>query len=150
MINMTLQKIKNNTGFVLLFAVTISAILLAVALGVSNVAYKEVKFGTSAKDTNDAFFAADTATEYMLYQDKPSPGPGPLPTPSAGNTSTNYYTVTGLGNSGNGCALITVFKDNTSPPTIKTKITSKGYDSGDVNCASTNPDRIEREIEVNY
>ena len=57
---MIILKIKKNKGFVLIFAVTLAAILLSIALGISQIALKEIKFGTSAKDTNDAFFAADT------------------------------------------------------------------------------------------
>src|SRR3989338_669621 len=58
------------SGFVILFAVTLSAILLAMALGISNIAFKEVRFGTNARDPNDAFFAADTGLECSLFNDK--------------------------------------------------------------------------------
>ena len=51
---MIIKKIKKNRGFVILFAVTLSSILLAIALGVANIALKEIRFGTSAKDTNEA------------------------------------------------------------------------------------------------
>src|SRR3989338_6549604 len=70
---MNLKKSKKNKGFVLLFAVTLSSILLAIALGVSNVAFRELRFSTNARSTNDAFFAADTGIECALNYDK-SPG----------------------------------------------------------------------------
>ena len=35
-----------------------------------NISLKEIKFGTSARDTNDAFFAADTGAECALFNDK--------------------------------------------------------------------------------
>jgi len=58
------------SGFAMLFAVVVSSIFLAIALGISNIALKEVSFATSAKDTNDAFFAADTGAECALFNDK--------------------------------------------------------------------------------
>lgn len=136
----------------ILFAVTLSGILLAIALGVANIALKEIKFGTNARDTNDAFFASDTAIEYILFQDKPSPGPGPLFVPPSGTSETRSYVVSGLGGTGISCAKVSVEKDNTSPPDTATTITSKGYNSGsqDGLCVSTNPDRIERELLITY
>ena len=63
------KKIKKDRGFVLLFAVTLAAIFLSIALGISQVALKENNFSTSAVDTNNAFFAADSGAEQVLYND---------------------------------------------------------------------------------
>ena len=141
---------KNNKGFVILFAVPIAAILLAVALGVSNIALKEVNFSTSAKDTNNAFFAADTGLEYVLFRDKPPVSS--YPTPAAG-TSTTFPPVIlyGLGTGGFNCVIVTVTKNNITPP-VRTTIISKGYNRGGDNasCTSSSINRIEREIKVSY
>ncbi len=64
------KNIKNNTGFVILFAVTLAALLLGIALGVGEIAEKEIKFRTSATATNHAFFAADTGIECALANNK--------------------------------------------------------------------------------
>ena len=64
------KSIKKNKAFVLLFAVTLSAILLSIALGVSNITFRELKFSTNARDSNNAFFAADTGAECAEYYDK--------------------------------------------------------------------------------
>src|SRR3989344_2360391 len=69
---------KSGAGFVILFAVTLSSILLAIALGVANIALKEIKFSTSARDTNDAFFVADTGAECALFYDKLSGSSFPI------------------------------------------------------------------------
>lgn len=127
------------SGFVILFAVTVSAILLAVALGVANIAFREVKFGTSAKDTNDAFFAADTGIEYVLFHDK-TVDEYPL-----GSITTPPIVIYGLGNTGQGCAKVTV--DKTDPS--KTIFISKGYNDGGLSCTQ-GPNSIEREIKVTY
>lgn len=132
------QKIKKNSrGFVILFAVTLSSILLAMALGVADIALKEVKFSTNARDTNDAFFAADSGIESVLFADKPP----------ASLTSGTFY-VFGLGSTGTSCAIISVVK--TAPP-VRTTIVSKGYSIGESpTCSSTNQNRIERELRVTY
>ncbi len=133
-------KSKSGAGFVILFAVTLSSILLSIALGVANIALKEVKFGTSAKDTNDAFFAADTGIEYVLFNDKP---PSIYTAPGTWNV-----TVPGLGSAGTSCAKVNVTK--TGPPSIRTTIISKGYNTGDSSCNPTNSNRIERELLITY
>src|SRR3989344_7358348 len=129
---------SSTTGFVILFAVTLSSILLAIALGVANIALKEVKFGTNARDTNNAFFAADTGIELALFNDKSSSSI--YPAPGFWN-----FVLSGLGSSGQGCAIVTV--DKTVPPA--TKIISKGYNDGGASCTQGS-NSVERQLEVNY
>ncbi|MES3031743.1 MAG: pilus assembly PilX N-terminal domain-containing protein [Patescibacteria group bacterium] len=155
-----LRKIKKNRGFVILFAVTISAILLAVALGVGNIAIRELKFSTSAKDTNDAFFAADTGIECALANDKSSGSSfvssggqnnvqclGESITPSESGSVWSFV-LSGLGGSEQGCAKVEVNKTDSTT----TIVTSKGYNIGadDPTCASSNPNRVERELRTIY
>lgn len=159
-------KIKNKPGFVILFAVTLSSIMLAIGLGVADIALKEIKFDTSAKDTNDAFFAADTGIECALMNDKPVNGNPSTTFATSGGTGTLQclggainltgafpvwkFVIPHLGNPNN-CAIVTVSKDNTSkPPFVLTSMVSKGYNIGDASCNSTNPNRIERELDINY
>ncbi len=142
-----IRREEQNRGFVILFAVTLSSILLAIALGVLNIALKEIKFGTSARDTNDAFFAADTGIEYVLFRDKPSS--------FYSSPSTTQEIISGLGSTNQGCAIVTITKSNfvvSGVTYVATTIVSKGYNVGkqDGTCTSTNPDRIEREIKINY
>lgn len=164
---MITKRTKKNKGFVILFAVTLSSIILAIALGVAEIALKEVKFSTSDKDTSNAFFATDTGVECALFNDKgaasvfPAGGPA-TPITCATNTITPVFTpnsnggiynfvVTGLGSNGLSCANVSVLKDSvTNSPSTITTITSKGYNIGDATCSSSNPDRIEREIKVSY
>ena len=154
---MKVKNLQKKKGFVILFAVTISAILLAIALGVANIAVKEVKFTTNARDTNDAFFAADTGAECALFNDKftvnsfPQSG-GPTSIQCAGLTinfttglpSWNFI-ISGLG-SGQSCAKVNIVK-TFSPNT--TNIISKGYNDGGALCVQGS-NSVERQIEVNY
>jgi hypothetical protein len=116
----------------------LAAIFLSIALGVASVALREINFSTSAKDTNDAFFAADSGIEQALYNDK---------------TSGFYldngkvsFTVPNLGSASQGCAYVTV--DKTASPSVV--ITANGYNIGNGSCNSTNPNRVERELVTTY
>jgi len=152
------KKIRKNKGFVILFAVTISAILLSIALGVAGTALKEIKFGTSAKDTNDAFFAADTGIECALVNDKSSSnsfvqngGLGTIQCLGAnialsGVSPKWNFVVNGLSGTGQSCAQVTV--DKTIP--TRTSIVSKGYNngSGAVGVCTQGPNTVERQITI--
>jgi len=159
--------IKTNRGFVILFAVTVSAILLSIALGVTNIAQQEVKFNTSAKDTNNAFFAADTGIECAEINDKTNPNFFPAAGPAikitcASSTANNItpvftsatnsydFVVSGLGGDGKSCAKVNIRKVVNADSSVDTTITSKGYNVGDETCSSTDKNRVERELQVTY
>lgn len=155
-----IKKIVNKKGFVMLFAVTLSAILLTIALGVSDIALKEIRFGTNARDTNDAFFAADTGAECASYYDKSdqakfSNGDSNFDIKCGDSTdskvtfvgNTYSFTILGLGSVGASCAKVDVTKIGSPPDTT---IISRGYNLGDGACASTSINRVEREIKVDY
>ncbi len=163
------QKLKNKKGFVLLFAVVLASILLAITLGVSDIALKETQFGTSAKDTSDALYAADAGVECALFNDKTtsnsfvySGGTGTVDclgrsVPMQGNSFPNFsFILSGLGPDGHACAKVQVNKtidDSITPPAIiSTQILSLGYNKG-----SGDPDKcipgstgLERSLELNY
>jgi len=164
-----IKKISVSKGFVLLYSMMLSSILLTIALSVLNVSLKEVKFSTSGKETNDAFFAADTGSECALYYDKPdidrfvSPSSDPntilncssdIPISSGNSTLWSYsFKIVNLGNDGDGCAEVFVLKDVNGSST-RTEITVKGYNNGgESNSLPTcgQDDRtIERQIKLTY
>lgn len=163
-----IKKIKNKgpapyeakgfrSGFVILFAVTLAAILLSIALGVSSIAQNEIKFGTSARETNEAFFAADAGIECALFYDKSSEAQnaftGSANMQCAENAITPVdsgsfwsFAVPKLGNSLQSCARVTV--DKTNPPV--TTIISKGFNVGNDSCNDTPVRQVERELRVSY
>ena len=150
--NKILKKNKNN-GFVLLYTMIVSSIILAVALGISSVALKEAKFSTSAKATNEAFFAADTGAECALFFDKTDPAKNAFTGTATMNCANHNitlslsgnpwsFTVNNLGSSGSAYADVILTKD-TSTPIPTTTIISKGYNNSSNN-------KVERVLEVNY
>ncbi len=166
---MKTKKIKKNRGFVLLFAVMLSSIILAIALGVENIALKEINFGTSARETNNAFFAADTGAECALFNDKSNTsvfaldGTGTFPSclgsqipfssPVVTDTSsaTYYFIIPELGSASISCANVSVKKEDNLDGTITTTVTSKGYNNGggQGSCIPTS-NSVERELQVIY
>ncbi len=152
------EKVKKNKGFVILFAVMISSIILAITLAVANIALKEIKFGTSAKDTNDAFFAADAGAECVLFNDKSSSnsfkqegGSGTVEC-FGGTFILNgayplwSFVLSGLGSEVKSCAKVTVDKS------ALTTIVSKGYNDGGniVGSCIQGPNSVERQLEISY
>lgn len=170
---------KQEKGFVILFAVILTSIILSVSLGLADITYKEVSFGTSAKNTGEAFLAADSGLECALYYDfkwvqlsnggYENPfgytGAEPLTLECADRPFQFYggYSATGpwifflneLGSTGQACAVVAVYKDFNvafDPTDDETRIVAKGYNAGgqSVDCTSNSPTRVEREIELRY
>lgn len=153
------NEIKTDKGFVILYAIVLSSIILAVTLGVLNISYNEIKFSTEAKTTNDAFFAADIGVECALYYNKISgvvfiDPPGSTVINCAGvqiavnqpETLLWDFIIPGLGSANEGCAKVTVDKRDPA----RHIITSKGYNIGDSLCFSSSNNRVERELQVTY
>ena len=158
------HEINKKKGFALLFAILLSTIILVIALSVSNIALKELNFSTSAVDTNNAFFAADTGAECALYNDRYDVNKFPLTgstgqikcnnknislSSSPGSNSVIYsFIITDLGSSNDSCAKVTINKKGTP---MTTQVSSKGYNlGGSSGCSSTSSRLIERELIVNY
>jgi hypothetical protein len=58
-------------GFVLLFAIVVSAVIFFIGAGIFSIAYKELLVSSLGKDSQKSIFAADSAVECALqaYQD---------------------------------------------------------------------------------
>jgi len=142
-------------GFVVLFTVLISSIILAIALGISSVSLGEVVLSGTAKEGNTAFFAADAGAECALYFDRVE------------DTFDDLFAIPNFSCNEN-ILSTAIFKFNTNPDSTsncvkvrvekidegaRTRIESRGYnvscedlDSQDFNQSRT----IERAIRVTY
>lgn len=147
------KSIKQNSGFVALFAVLVSSILLLMALSISGVAYKEQLLSINAKASQHSFTAADTGMECALYWDVNRQWYGASNDPSditcaggqqpqflAISASSRYLYKLGVDANANGiilrgCSVFSIDKDyddNNDGVGESTKIDSRGYN---VNCA---------------
>ncbi len=64
------NSIRNQKGVALLFVILLTSVLLMVTIGISNITYKELVFSLEARDSDKAFFVADTGIECAMYLDK--------------------------------------------------------------------------------
>lgn len=123
-------------GIALLFVILLTSVLLLVAIGISNVSYRELTFSIEAQDSDRAFFAADTGIEcglYLFNQDVFSPtGIGTFTcsgiSPTIIDSDPNYSFALPVGT--NACTLVSVdkaFDGDGSGAGAYTKISSVGY-----------------------
>lgn len=167
-----IQGIKNEKGFVALFAVLMAAIILAIVVGLSSVAYKEAVLTSSAREGQYAFFAADTGAECALYADKQgafvgvsggggiSPGDfecgeNPIGSISNGAEPSVNFSFDISDPSRNACAWVNVQKNyqdplSTDPDATFTKIVSRGYNISCADLGLQNDRAVERVIRVTY
>jgi hypothetical protein len=134
---------KRQRGVALLFAVLLTSMLLLVALGIVNITYKELLFSGEAKDSDRAFFAADTGIECALFLDKQGVYVATgTPTPPSdlcngltfavdglvhNTTGTSIYTFMIPVPANNTCSDVVVDKNFAVGPDSYTKIVSVGY-----------------------
>lgn len=153
-------------GIAIYIAVTITAALILVSFSILSIAIKQINISSSGRDSQAAFYAADSGVECTLYWDlKNTTNPGfsafatntPLQTISCNNQSITVSRNVSSSN-GNGtstytynfapdsyCVSITIAKKYVGEqPT--TRIESRGYNSCDVNTQR----RVERAILVSY
>jgi len=158
------MKEKNQKGYAILFTIVIVSAVSVITAGLTNAVYKQLVLSSLAKDSQSAFYQADTAGDCALYADRVEIKKNPT-----FSTTTNYPWSCGNSNllvnpipAGNGgytinpttviqatsdpCFRIDVTKDISTPPIIKTTIKAKGYNFCDI----TNPRTVEREIKIDY
>lgn len=137
-------------GFSLLFAVLIVGIVLAISIGISDLVTRESALSGFGRDSQMAFFAADSGVECALYWD--------IKGNAFATTSQSTINCAGLnllvGGSDtstfrldfpdNG-ACVNVIVDKTTAYPL-TKISSSGYNT----CDPNNPRRVERTLNSSY
>lgn len=148
---------KTKPAFTLLMAVMISSILLALGYEIYNLAVKEVTLSSSGRESQFAFFAADTGVECSLYSDGKLDAfatSSPLTSIACGTATSSLtrlvsgtqYITTFSFSLGAGlntqCVDVKVTRDEPRRTTIE----SYGHNT----CDLTNPLRLERAIRVTY
>lgn len=148
---------RQQAGFALLIALVLTSVVLALGIALLDVAYKQVVLSSSAKNSQYAFYNADSALECALYYDQ-QVGAFFYNSTYSGTLQCSNITVTGFAAtqdanarttifsvpcaSGGVSADVTVIKD----PNNATAIYANGYSS----CDATLPTRIERGLKAKY
>lgn len=154
-------------GFALIVAVIFSSVVLAVGLALLDITYKQILLSGTAKNSQYAFYNADSALECALYWDQQNTGgagsafdyTSPRSSTEIGcdnNTAIGGYatgivllngvstrkTSFDLPCPGGKSAHVDVYKSSTGT----TDIFASGYNY----CDAGNPARIERGIKIHY
>ncbi len=151
-----LIKIKNQKGYALLFTIMIISIISVITAGLINASTKQLILSSLARNSQLAFYQADTAGDCALYVDlvktteeiKKFIENGDLLSCGGDNLiisgeAEKNYSLTSkefLGTN-NPCFSINITKKDTS-----TVISAKGYNI----CDLSNPRVVEREIQISY
>ena len=153
-----MKRIKNNSGFAMLFTVLVVSLILAISISISNVTFKQTLLSSLAKDSQIAFYEADAAMECAFYYDF-TEQLFPLGTPlgnapeaiRCGTTdmrrddSESYddYFVYKPRIDDSALPCYTIFFDKTNSPL--SLIRTRGY-----NTCNESPRQVERVLEVQY
>lgn len=128
MIKIKLKKILNNqSGFSVLFASLIGSLVLAIGLAILSITLKQIVLSSAGRESQKAFYAADTGTECALYLDKGGGNgacnnasifriPGKLPVPDCDpDTASFTYKCSGVELNGADAEPNTITYDDTLP-----------------------------------
>ena len=160
-------------GFTLLYSVLVASLVLSIGVGIASIVLKELVLASTGRESQFAFYTADSGVECALFSDFQSAGafatstdskyqnPNPCQPHTISCNGQNNITVTpvcsDVYNAVNtftlslapACAAVTVTKtaDALKSGASKTTIESRGQND----CAGlTNPFRVERAIRVKY
>ncbi len=154
-----LAMIKNQRGFTLLIAILLSTIAVTLGVSLLEVSYKQVILSSTAKQSQYAFYAADSAMECALYYDQQFNAFSYTSPMASGSISCDTRTITNFTNPTSGgnkrittftlpCAgtgesaevIVYKYQDGT------TNIYANGYNT----CNAGDARRIERGLKVSY
>lgn len=167
----TPSKNSKQRGFTLLLAALVASIVLALGSSIFTIAKKQVTLSSLGRDSQFAFYAADTIAECALYYDVRFAGFAtsslsapmgqiqcdgvtvtPTLTASTPSSAVSHFSMTiftldeaGFPQGGN-CAEITLSKNATAPYTV---IHADGYSTG-CTTISSNSRALQRSIEIQY
>jgi len=149
-----------NRGFTILLAALVSSIVLALGISVFELAQKSIFLSGMGRDSQYAFYTADTAAECALYWDIRYNYFGTTPPPEvvspepqcdgqsltvSGRQAAPPYTMSFQFQPGGYCAQVTVTKNALTPKTV---IHADGFS---VSCANLGSSRsLQRSVELRY
>jgi Tfp pilus assembly protein PilX len=158
------KKYQKNTGFAMLFTVLIISIILAIGLGIADLTYKQTLLSDTARDSQLAFYQADSGVECGMYlsltegqlprgtnfnaSDQTHPGVPSQYTCGAniitllpGSSYTDHFVYEENVTGSAPCFSVTF--DKTDP--VKDEVSSSGFST----CSPT-AEQVERGLEVSY
>ncbi len=148
---------SHSRGFTLLLAALVSSLVLAVGLSIVAIVKKSVMLSSIGRESQFAFYAADTGAECALYWDLrhgyfATTAPAVTPTCAGstlvanGRAPTTPYTMTFQFEPNGRCVDVAVLKQDTNP---RTTIHADGFSTS---CAQifTSGRTLQRSVEIRY
>lgn len=148
-------------GFTLLVAVVLASVSLAIGISLLNISYKQILLASAGKQSQNAFYAADSVLECVLYYDQQVDAFNYTTPAAAGSILCNGLAVTSHTTGQAGGVRTTTFTVPCPPPTggeqgratiYKTSVTAatqifaQGYNT----CDTANARRTERGLKIVY
>jgi len=151
---------QKTNGFVAIFAMLIATIVLIMVMSITRTAYKETLLSGSVRESERAFYAADTGSECGLYLDRIEKNvfiPGGMTTATCGDetvtittTGLNVYTFS-IPIDHLSCTKVEVSKNLIIDSISMTRVIARGYNvSCDDVTTFTSRRIVERKLEVKY
>ena len=166
MMNHSMKPVR---GLTLLIAVILSSVVLSVALSLLDITYKQIILTSSAKQSQFAFYSADSAMECALYWDQKMDAfsytassyltSGITCADASGNVQTIFPLAAPNSSSQSGSVRTTVINlpctgGGTSGQVTISKPSGSGtatiFATGYSSCSSSDPRRIERGVKATY
>lgn len=153
--------VSRSRGFVAVFAMLIATVILVMVISITGTAYKETMLSASVRESERAFYAADTGVECGLYLDRIAGGvfvSGGVTDTMCGDIAVDVD-VDGLGSvynfdipiSSNSCAKVDVFKNLLIDGASFTQVVSRGYNTSCDDLLDLGNRRVvERKLDVRY
>lgn len=162
-------------GFSMLFSVLASSLVLSIGLSIFNLTLKELILSSSGRESQFAFYAADSGAECSLYWDleatnifatsssaytpsNPAPECNTQPinitaSPRTANSATTQFQFDvykpGEGSALWYCTKVKIVKTDVSGA-IETVIESRGYNNRCALLSTTDINRVERALRIKY
>jgi Tfp pilus assembly protein PilX len=161
---------KKNKGFTVLFAVIVSALVLAIGISIANITLKQIRISSLGRESQIAFYGADSGAECVMYYDlvgdifATSSNSNPTdttincfgetvevlfePSDAFSDRATSTIVINNSGAEANLCATVEIGKYDTNGDTYtdKTIILSRGYNV----CTGDSTRLLERGIRIRY
>ncbi|MES3005801.1 MAG: pilus assembly PilX N-terminal domain-containing protein [Patescibacteria group bacterium] len=114
---LTLLPGKKNKGFTLFIALIVSSILLSIGYSIGNIILKQLQLSTSGKESQVAFYAADSAAECALYWDRKDVNGESVVDVTYGTSTAELPTYIKCGSGADGQGTVHVASKNIDPNT---------------------------------
>jgi len=149
---------KGQEGFTLLLAALVASVVLALGTSIFALAQKELQLSSVGRDSQFAFYTADSAAEcalfwdirYTLFATSSPPASVTCDAQTASVTVQTQQAVTTFTyqyESGGLCAKVSVAKQDTHP---RTTIHANGYNTSCADIISSASRALERSVELRY